>query len=83
MNIKVVGCKKPKGYYQINIVFSGTDKAEKFIKNWLNRYEYEKLRNLEHPSLSKTKRNMLLKQKQPKFLLTKHGSNFMLWKELA
>lgn len=79
--INIVKCKKPKGYYPTNLYFLNKLNADEFIKRKRNddiKIIEKKLKN----NLSKMKYNKIKKTLPSKYILTKKGNKFLLWKQI-
>jgi hypothetical protein len=79
--MKLVNCPKPKGYIKLNIYFSNIDFARQHVNNLDNEFLLKKVKQLEYSNLSKRKRKLLIRSKPKKYLLTKEGSKFCLWRK--
>jgi hypothetical protein len=79
INIKVVICRKPKGYFKTNLYFSDPSMACKYAEDEIIKKLGDKERIL-NENLSKTEFNKQKKVRPNKYLLTKVGNNFLLWK---
>ena len=82
MKLRIVKCKKPKGYICSKFYFPNTDSANQFTNNLNQEFLLNKTRQLEHPNLSKRKRKNLMFSRPKKYLLTKIGSKYLLWEKL-
>ena len=80
--MKYVKCKKPKGYFCVNLYFSSMNDADRYVSSLNNEFVLKKARQLEHPDLSKRKRKNLMFSKPNKYLLTQVGSKYLLWEQL-
>jgi hypothetical protein len=79
--LKVVVCKKPKGYMDTKMRFPKHEIANKYVNDLDAMFEMKRLEALEIPlSIRNKKRVKFIRPK--KYLLTKEGNQFKLWREL-
>ena len=82
MKLKIVKCKKPKGYYCKGLYFQKKEFADEYINNLNREFLLDKARKLEHPEISKRIRKNLLFSKPKKYILTKVANRYLLWAKL-
>ena len=82
MKLKIVKCKKPKGFICTNLYFSNMNSANEYINSLNSEFLLDKAKKLEHPEISKRIRKNLLFSKPKKYLLTKVANKYLLWEQL-
>jgi len=80
MNLKIVKCSTPKGYIKTNLIFSNVNHANQYVSNLNKDFLLNKIKQLEYPSISKKKKKELKFKRPNKYLLTKLGNKYCLWK---
>jgi len=71
----------PRRYRRTNIYFDNLKRAKEFDKSAKKEFALKKAQTLEM-NLSKPKRNKIKKMRKRKYVFTKQGSQYCLWKEL-
>jgi len=79
----IVGCKRPKGYANTFLLFSSVASAQSYIGKEKEAFFKNKNRELNFPFNSKRTINKIRNSKPPKFLLTRNGSQYYLWKKIG
>ena len=82
MKLKIVKCRKPKGYVCTNLYFPNPLSASEYVNNLDNKFLLDKARKLEHPEISKRIRKNIFFSKSKKYLLTKVERKYLLWEKL-
>ena len=80
--MKILKCKKPKGYRSSNMYFQNMNSAERYANALNEKFLLKKAKMLEHPSLSKRKKKIVKFARPTRYILTKEGSKLLLWEKL-
>jgi len=79
--IRIVKCKKPRGYRNTNLVFSNYNKAKEYISDLDEKFELKRIKVLECP-ISKRMKKRVNYARPKKYLLTQEGKKYRMWEEL-